>query len=77
MTNHPNRKAFATIRNNDERITRRVHLYTRRVMIDGKAQYAIFTGSGEDCGPRYPTRDHAIEDAQHMWRGPWWDLQYA
>lgn len=69
-------KRFASIKNNDERINRRVSLYARRIRADGKILYAIFTGSGEDCGPRFPSRDAAMADANNMWRGPWWDLQY-
>lgn len=70
------KKRFATIKHADERITRRVSLYVRRIREDGKTTYAIFSGAGEDCGPRFATREQAMADASNMWRGPWWDLQY-
>ena len=76
--NHPNRNAVATIAHNDERINRRVYLYIRRERIDGKNQYAIFTGSGEDAGQyRFASRAEALEAIEKIWSAAEWDLQFT
>ena len=80
MSNHPNRRAVATIAHNDPEITRRVHLYVRRLDADSDgARYAIVTGSGEDAGQyRWPTRAEAIAAIDTLWGASVeWDLQYT
>ena len=73
MTNHPNRLSIATIRHNDARISRRVHLYIRR----SPAGYGIFTGSGEDAGNyRFASRHDALAAIGTLWAGPEWCLQF-
>lgn len=70
--------AVATIKNNDERVSRRVSLYIKRQSRDGKWVYVILTGTGEDTNTGdFGTRDAALDAIYHAWGAEVWDLQFV
>jgi hypothetical protein len=71
-------KTVATIKNNDERVSRRVRLGVERVSEDGAWRYTIRTGTGEDCAlGSFKSRADALKAIDQSWAAAVWDLQYA
>jgi hypothetical protein len=71
-------KSVATIRNNDPDVTRRVHLYIKRISIDGKWAYSIFSGpERDDCNITESSREAAERAIYNSWgRATCWDLRW-